>query len=106
MLRKTSGDLASSPASLSPLSVRRRSGLSLLTVTPALHPALHPSPNSGTGELRLRDNCDLERDLERLVLDENDELEEDDERMIESVHYFKSSTEDKMSDYEVHRLKY
>lgn len=75
------------PTPLSPPSARRRSIVSLLTVAPASHPG---PPRHTLPGLQGREEVHL--------LEEQEEEEEG--RMVESVHYFKSATEDKMSDYE------
>merc|ERR1719458_1651246 len=77
--------------SMSPLRTRRRSVVSVLTVAPACHPAAGPQRHSVSGVREMKDDR---------LLEESCEVRAVTEKMAESVLYFKSTTEDKMSDYE------
>merc|ERR1719362_2741588 len=75
----------------SPLRARRRSVVSVLTVAPACHPAAGPQRHSVSGVREMKDDR---------LLEESCEVRAITEKVAESVLYFKSTTEDKMSDYE------
>jgi len=77
--------------SLSPLRARRRSVVSVLTVAPACHPAAGPQRHSVSGVREMKDDH---------LMEESCEVRAITEKVAESVLYFKSTTEDKMSDYE------
>merc|ERR1719234_2705772 len=75
----------------SPLRARRRSVVSVLTVAPACHPAAGPQRHSVSGVREMKDDR---------LSEESCEVRAMTEKISDSVLYFKSTTEDKMSDYE------
>merc|ERR1719460_3004322 len=91
-LEETLPELRRPPSLLmSPLRARRRSVVSVLTVAPACHPAAGPQRHSVSGVREMKDDR---------LMEESCEVRAMTEKMSDSVLYFKSTTEDKMSDYE------